>query len=204
VVHVLSQAGRAALRTTAWLALAGLFSFGVAQVVPRGPALVVPAAASETIALADGEARGVRVRIVENAFAGSLFVVQGELARAGADPALGLRVHWVDERGARIGGGAWARPVPAAGELRERAPEALFAGSASAADPAAQTGPFAAIFDAIPADATGVGLALEPLPAPPPPAVAAASAGEEAIRSAGPAPADATASSPPSPLPSSE
>jgi len=202
VAHAVSQAARAVLRTSAWLALAGLVSSGVVQLVPRGPALGVPAAAaSEDVALSDGEARGVRVRFVENAFAGTLYVVQGELARTSADPALGLRVHWLDERGVRVGTAAWARPVPPPGELRERAPAALAAGAA----PAPQQGPFVAIFDAIPAAATGVGLALEPLPASPasaPPAVPAPPS--EGAASAGPGPAAATASSPPSPRPSSE
>ena len=202
VVH----AGRTALRTTSWLALAATFSFGVVRVVPRGPALFAPAAASEVIRLPDGEARGVHVRFVENAFAGTLFVVQRKLARGSTDPALGLRVHWVDETGARLGAGEWARPVPPVRELRERAPEALRAEAASEAMPAPQQGSFAALFAAIPAEATGVALALEPLPSPPALAVPEAPAGAapEAEAPAAPAPADATASSPPSLRPSSE
>jgi len=207
VGRTLANAGRIAVRSTAWLALAALFSVGIARVVPRGgTALVAPAAAKEAIGLPDGEARGVHVRFVENVFAGTLFVVQGELARASADPALGVRVHWVDETGARLGAGEWARPVPAARELRERAPEALRAGPQLALQPAPLEGPFAAIFDTLPNEATGVALALERLPSPPPPAepeAPATSTPEEAASSA-PAAADATASSPPSPRPASE
>jgi hypothetical protein len=199
VAHALAEAGRSALRTSAWLALAGLVSFGLAQVVPRGTALVVPAqAASERVALADGEARAVRVRFVENAFAGTLYVVQGELARASADPALGLRVHWLDESGARLGAGVWAQAEPPPAELRERAPETLVARPA----PAPRDGSFVAIFEAVPAEASGFGLALEPLPAPEP--LPAGAPPAEGAASVGPDPAAATASSPPSPPPSSE
>jgi predicted Zn finger-like uncharacterized protein len=206
VARVVVDAGRTALRTTAWLALAATFSLGVSRVVPRGPGLVAPAAVSEVIGLPDGEARGVRVRFVENAFAGTLFVVQGELARGRFDPALGLRVHWIDGSGARLGAGEWAGPVPTDFALRERAPEALRADRATRAEPAAQHGTFAAIFETVPAQATGVALALEPLPAPLVPETPEAPASEtpEQAASTGATPADATASSPPSLRPSSE
>jgi predicted Zn finger-like uncharacterized protein len=206
VARVVADTGRAALRATAWLMLATTFSLGLARVVAHGPALVAPAAASEVIGLPDGEARGVHVRFVENAFAGTLFVVQGELARGRFDPALGLRVRWTDEKGAPLGAGEWAGPVPAVQALRERAPEALRADAAGPLQAAPQYGAFAAIFEAVPAQATGVALSLEPLPAPPVVAdpEAPASATPEEAASAGASPADATASSPPSPRPSSE
>jgi predicted Zn finger-like uncharacterized protein len=204
--HVVGAA-RTAVRTAAWLALLALVSFGVAHIVPRGPAPVASSAVSQVIGLPDGEARGVEVRFVENAFAGTLFVVQGELARTSETPSLGLRVHWVDERGARLGTGEWARALPSARELRERAPEALGSASAAAAPPAPRHGAFAAIFEDVPAEATGVALALEPLPEPPAPAFVGpelpASETAEAVPGAPPA-ADPTASSPPSPRPSSE
>lgn len=200
-----AEAGRTALRGTAWLALAATFSLGLSRVVPRGPAPLVPSAASEVIGLPDGEARGVHVRFVENAFAGTLFVVQGEVARGGSDPTLGLRVHLVDASGARLGAGEWAGPVPATAALRERAPEALRAEGAGAAQPAPRQGAFAALFEAVPAGATGIALALESLPMPPPAAPEVPTgAAPDAAEPAGQTPADATASSPPSPRPSSE
>ena len=204
-VRVLAQAGRAALRTTAWLALAGASAVALANVVPRGPALLAPEAKGEAVGLPDGEARGVHVRFVENAFAGTLYVVQGELARGSANPALGLRVHFVDAAGTRLGDGEWARPLPSTRELRERAPEVLRADPAAQAAPAPQQGTFAAIFDAIPAEANGVELALEPLPAEqptePPAPVSATPAGAPPSEATA---AEATASSPPASRPSSE
>jgi predicted Zn finger-like uncharacterized protein len=203
---LVADAGRAALRATAWLTLAAAFSLGLARVVPQGPALVAPGAAHEGIGLPDGEARDVRVRFVENAFAGTLLVVQGALARTRFDPTLGLRVYWTDESGRRLGAGAWAGPVPAVEALRERAPEALGAEAAGAPQAAPQHGDFAAIFEVVPAQATGVALSLEPLPAPPTLAAPEAPASEapEGAAPSGASPADATASSPPSPRPSSE
>jgi hypothetical protein len=201
VARVVAEAGRAALRATAWLALAATLSLGLSRVVPHESALVAPAGASEGIGLPDGEARGVRVRLVENAFAGTLFVVQGELARGRFDPALGLRVHWLDESGARVGTGEWAGPVPTDFSLRERAPEALRAEPTARTRPAPQHGAFAAIFEAVPAQAAGFTLALEPLPPVP---EAPEAPGGATSEQAGPAPADATASSPPSLRPSSE
>ena len=196
-------AARTVVRTTAWVALAALVSFAVAHIVPRGPAPVASSAVSQVIGLPDGEARGVEVRFVENAFAGTLFVVQGELARTSETPSLGLRVHWVDERGAHLGAGEWARPLPSARELRERAPEALGSDSAAEARPAPREGAFAAIFEDVPAEATGVALALEPLPPAPAFVGPMLPAGETAEPGA-PSAAEPTASSPPSPRPSSE
>jgi predicted Zn finger-like uncharacterized protein len=206
MARVVADAGRTALRTTAWLALAATLSLGVSRVVPHQPARLAPAAAGEVIGLADGEARGVHVRFVENAFAGTLLVVQGDLARGRFDPALGLRVHWTDASGARLGVAEWAGPVPTDFALRERAPEALRAERAAQLQPAPQHGAFAALFDSVPAQATGVALALEPLPAPPVPEAPQAPEGAtpQEAASAGPPPAEATASSPPSLRPSSE
>jgi len=191
--RAVANAGKTGVATIAWLTLMLLLGVGASRVVPTGPPALVPRAVpARVIGLPDGEARGVRLRFVENAFAGTLFVVSGEVARPGADPHLGLRIHWVDAHGARLGAGAWARPEPGARELRERAPEALHA------EPTAMvTGPFVAIFDAVPNDATGFELALEALPARPTPGPPDASPPAEAASAA------ATASSPPSPRPSS-
>ncbi len=207
----LAGAARTAVRTTAWLALVALVSFAVFHVVPSGPPPVAAGAASQVLPLPDGEARGVQVRFVENAFAGTLFVVQGELARASETPGLGLRVHWVDERGARLGAGEWARALPSLRELRERAPETLRPDPAASVLPAPRAGAFAAIFESVPAEATGVALALEPLPQPPAPAFVgpelppgAETAPTAAAAPGAPAAAEPTTSSPPRPRPSSE
>ncbi len=149
-------------------------------------------AAPRTVGLQDGEARGVQASFVENAFASPLFVVRGELSRPNADLRLGLRVHFLDAHGARIGEATWAGASRPAQELREHAPAALRSDLDASAAMAARGGPFVAVFAAVPPEAQGFGLALEPLPLPPPVAPEA------------PAPVEATASSPPSPRPSSE
>jgi predicted Zn finger-like uncharacterized protein len=193
--RTLASAGRTATRTVAWLALVLLFTLGVVWVLPASGTLVLPAAPAATVGFSDGEARGVRVRFVENAFVGTLFVVQGELARVNANPLLGLRAYWVDAEGARVGAGEWALPAPRDRELRERAPEALREQLAAAAGQTQLRGPFVALFEAVPDEALGFTLALEPLPTPP---ADAAPAPVEATQ------AEPTASSPPPPRPSSE
>jgi predicted Zn finger-like uncharacterized protein len=189
----LVQAGRLVLTATAWVALAGVVFTGVTPLLASddAPSASRPAA-PRTVGLADGEARGVQTSFVENAFASPLFVVRGELARPNGDPHLGLRVHFLDAHGARIGDAAWAGASRPAQVLREHAPAALRSELEESAATAALGGPFVAIFEAVPPEAQGIGLALEPLAVPPP-------AAEEAT-----APAEATASSPPSPRPSSE
>jgi predicted Zn finger-like uncharacterized protein len=197
------EAGRFGVRSVAWLALAGLSALSVTKLVPSGSALVLAAEKPAHFALADGEARSVHGRFVENAFASTLFVVQGELSRPHADARLGLRVRWTGAGGARLGEGEWAGPARPLRELRERAPEALRRELADGAPLAALGGPFVAVFASVPAEATGFALELAELPAPVLPAPPllpdeAAGAGPEA----GPA-AEPTASSPPSPRPSS-
>ena len=189
----LVQVGRVALTATAWLALAGLVFTGVTPLLSNDAARdAARPAAPRTVGLADGEARGVQASFVENAFASPLFVIRGELARPNPDPRLGLRVHFLDAHGARIGEAAWAGASRPAQDLREHAPAALRSELDASAATAALGGPFVAVFEAVPPEAQGFGLALEPLPLPPPVVTEAT------------ATAEPTASSPPSPHPSSE
>jgi predicted Zn finger-like uncharacterized protein len=194
----LANAGRLVLTGVAWGALAGIGFTGAGPLLPaEGAHDATRAPAPRTVGLADGEARGVHTSFVENAFATPLFVIRGELSRPNADPRLGLRVHFLDAHGTRVGDSAWAGPSLAAAELRERAPDALRSELDAKAASAALGGPFVAVFESVPPEAQGFGLALEPLPAPLVPEVPEVMA-EPA------APAEPTASSPPSLPPSSE
>jgi predicted Zn finger-like uncharacterized protein len=192
--RALGQAAGTALRSGAWLALGLLTYIGAQPLLSTEATREVARPAPRTIGLADGEALEVRGAFVENAFAPSLFVVQGELARPNADARLGLRVHFVAADGARIGEAAWAGASRTPRDLRERTPAVLQGEIDASARAAARGGRFVAVFAEVPAEAAGFGLALEPLPEPPPPAL------EVAPEAA----AEATASSPPSPHPSSE
>lgn len=192
--RAVGQLAGSALRTGAWLTLGLLAFVGAQPLLSTEATRAVARPAPRTIGLADGEAREVRGAFVENAFAPSLFVVQGELARPNADPRLGLRVHFVAADGARIGEAAWAGASRTPRDLRERTPAVLQGEIDASAEVAARGGRFVAVFAEVPAEAAGFGLALEPLPAPPPPA-------PELAPEAAPEP---TASSPPSPHPSSE
>lgn len=189
----LAQAARVALTTMAWVALAGLVFTGVVPLLSGDAAReAARPPAPRSVGLADGEARGVYASFIENAFASPLFVIRGELARPNADPRLGLRVHFLDAQGARIGEATWAGPSRPAQELRERAPAALRSELDASAAAAALGGPFVAVFESIPPEAQGFGLALEPLAVPPP------------VFTEATATLEPTASSPPSLPPSSE
>jgi len=178
------------LRAAAWLALAPLAALGAAPLVQGATTHAAPPPA-RTLALPDGgEARDVRGRFLENAFVPSLFVVRGELARPNGDAALGLRVHFTDADGARIGEPVWAGAARSPEELRERTPEALAAEIEASAPLVARGGRFVALLPAPPEAAAGFGFALEPLPLPPAAPAEAAS--------------EATASSAPASLPSAE
>ena len=188
----LAQSARVALALAAWAALAGIVYVGVTPLLAvSATSAAARPAAPRTVGLADGEARGIDARFVENAFAAPLFVVRGELARPNADRRLGLRVRFVDAHGAPLGDAVWAGASRSAQELRESAPATLRSELDASAAQAALGGPFVAVFETIPPEAQGFALALEPLPGPPPDFV-------------GPPLPDATASSPPSPRPSSE
>jgi predicted Zn finger-like uncharacterized protein len=185
----LGRLARSTLQLGAWAALAALAFVAAQPLLPDEAAHPASRAEPRTIGLADGEARGVRGRFVENAFAPVLFVVEGELARPNADPRLGLRVRFVSAGGDAIGEPAWAGAPLAVHALRERAPAALRSELDASAAAAARGGRFVAVFEEAPAEAASFGLSLEPLPEPPAEAQAAP---------------EATASSPPSSPPSSE
>ncbi len=160
----LAAAGRRVLQVGAWTGVAAALVVGGFGVMPRAPQALPLASTHELLPLPDGEAREVQVRFVENAFAGTLYVVQGDLVRLAEEPTLGLRVRWRDASGAPIGPGEWAQPLPAERALRERAPEAWHHSHAGL-EAAPARGTFAAIFTELPAEAAGVALSLEPLPA---------------------------------------
>jgi predicted Zn finger-like uncharacterized protein len=199
-VRAVGRLARGALGLGAWAALAALSFVAAKPLLPREAAHAASPAAPRTIGLADGEARGVRGRFVENAFAPALYVVEGELARPNADPRLGLRVRFVSAAGGAVGEPSWAGAPLEVRDLRERAPAALRSELDASAATAARGGRFVAVFERAPAEAASFELSLEPLPEAAAPEAAPAPAAEGA-----PAPApDATASSPPSSPPSSE
>jgi predicted Zn finger-like uncharacterized protein len=212
---------RGVLGLGAWVALAGVAFVAAKPLLPREAAHAASRTEPRTIGLADGEARGVRGRFVENAFAPALFVVEGELARPNADPRLGLRVRFVSAAGDALGEPVWAGAALPVRHLREREPATLRSELDASAAAAARGGRFVAVFESAPAEAASFGLSLEPLPealAPQSPEAAPAVEGAAvpdgaqtaapegaALPAAGGAPApDATASSPPSSPPSSE
>jgi len=185
---------------------------GVLPLFAGGAGLRAAQPAPQSFALADGEARGVHAVFVENAYAGTLLAIEGELSRAHADPLLGLRVHLVDANGARLGDGVWAGVARPSGDLRELAPETLQWEIEASAAALAAGGKFIAVFEALPSAATGLELVLERLPAVEPPAAPGgveppAAPGAAQVEVAPPpeasAVAEPTASSPPAPRPSS-
>jgi hypothetical protein len=208
----IAQLARLGLTTTAWVVLAAMAGAGVMPLFAGGAGLRAAHPAPQSFALADGEARGVHAVFVENAFAGTLVAIEGELSRPHADPLLGLRVHLVDADGARLGEGAWAGVALAPGDLRELAPETLQEEIEASAAAVAPGGKFIAVFETVPSAATALELALERLPFIEPPA---APGGVEPPAATGPAQVEATpppeasaiaeptASSPPAPRPSS-
>jgi predicted Zn finger-like uncharacterized protein len=217
----IAQLARLGLTTTAWVVLAAMAGAGVLPLFTGGAGLRAAHPAPQSFALADGEARGVHAVFVENAYAGTLLAIEGELSRPHADPLLGLRVHLVDGDGARLGDGVWAGVARPSGDLRELAPATLRSAIEASAAAVAPGGTFIAVFEAVPGDATGFELALErlpfieeppatpvgvePPPAPgdiePPPAVAPEVEAEPAPTA--PAAGEPTASSPPASRPSS-
>jgi predicted Zn finger-like uncharacterized protein len=211
---------RLALTTAAWFALAALAGAGLMPLFAGGTGLHAARSAPQSFALADGDAHAVRMVFVENAFAGTLLVIEGELSRPHADPSLGLRVQLVDADGVRLGEGVLAGAPRPAGELRELDPERLRSEIEASAAALARGGKFVAVFEALPSAAIGLELALERLPSLEPSAVLdgieppAAPGGAEpqaavpgdpeatAAPEASAAP-EPTASSPPAPRPSS-
>ena len=216
----IAQLARLGLTTTAWVVLAAMAGAGVLPLFTGGAGLRAGHPAPQSFALADGEARGVHAVFVENAYAGTLLAIEGELSRPHADPLLGLRVHLVDGDGARLGDGVWAGVARPSGDLRELAPETLRREIEASAAAVAPGGKFIAVFEPVPSSATGLELALERLPFMEPPAAPdgaeppAAPGGVESPAApapefeaesppAAPAAGEPTASSPPASRPSS-
>ena len=159
----IAQWSRVGLTSAAWLALAVLVGAGVRPLFANGTGTGSARMLPRSFTLAGGSADAVRARFVENAFAGSLLVIRGELSRPAADPGLGLRVYLVGASGARLGEGHWAGSVPPPDDLRGLAPEALQQQIEANARAVAPGGSFAAVFELV-REATGFELALEPLP----------------------------------------
>lgn len=152
-----------ATQTVAWAAVAGLLLV-VAWASLRPPA---PQSMSLTVAdLGVLQATDVRAGVIENAVAGPLLVVSGQVRNPQAGPRLpegALRVRLVDGSGAALAGAeAWLAPAPEAVSLREQAPQDLLGAQALGADALARTPlapgesmPVAAVFTSIPAEARG-------------------------------------------------
>jgi predicted Zn finger-like uncharacterized protein len=147
----------------AWAAVAGLLLV-VAWASLRPP---VPQSMSLTVAeLGVLQATDVRAGVIENAVAGPLLVVSGQVRNPQAGPRLpegALRVRLVDGSGAALAGAeAWLAPAPEAATLREQAPQELLGAQALGAKALARTPlapgesmPVAAVFTSIPAQARG-------------------------------------------------
>jgi len=157
-----SFAERAA-QIVVWAAVAGLLLV-VAWASLRPP---VPQPMSLTVAdLGVLQATEVRAGVIENAVAGPLLVVSGQVRNPQAGPRLpegALRVRLVDGSGAALAGAeAWLAPAPGAATLREQAPQELLGAQALGAQALART-PLApgesmlvaAVFTSIPAEARG-------------------------------------------------
>jgi hypothetical protein len=190
-------AGRGAVQGLAWAGVVAALGAGMVTTLPHGTPTLDWSSTPALLPLADGEARDVQVRLVENAFAGTLYVVQGELVRLAADPLLGLRVQWRDAAGETLGTGVWAQSLPPNRALRERAPEAWHESRAGIA-PAPARGAFAAIFTELPEGAVGVAASLERIPG----AALPAEVGDPASEGSGtaqPEPSEAAATTPSSP-----
>jgi predicted Zn finger-like uncharacterized protein len=189
-----ARLGRLGLGTASWGLLVVLGAIGVTPLLATHTGTPTVRMLPKSVSLADGEAHSVAASFVENAFAGTLLAIRGELSRPAGDPRLGLRVYLLDAQGARVGAARWAgAPLPV-DALRLRPPELLDDELAASAATAARGGAFLALF-ALPAAASDFELVLEPLPDPEP---------APAEMLAAPAPAGATASSGPSSPPSSE
>jgi predicted Zn finger-like uncharacterized protein len=199
----LVQLARFGLTVAAWAALAALAGVALLPLFSGGATLRAAQRAPQSFALEDGEAHGVRTSFVENAFAGTLLVIQGELSRPQPDRLLGLRVHLVDAAGKRLGENVWAGAARPERDLRELEPKALQSGIDASAAAAAQGGRFVAVLETIPSAATDFELALEPLPVAEPPPTTGAVGAEVAPPPEASAVAEPTASSPPATRPSS-
>ncbi len=152
-----------ATQTVAWAAVAGLL-LAVAWASLRAPA---PESMPLTVAdLGVLQATELHAGLIENAVAGPLLVVSGQVRNPQAGPRLpegALRVRLVDGSGAVLAGAeAWLAPAPEAAALREHAPQDLLRAQALGAEALAQmplapgeSMPVAAVFTAIPVEARG-------------------------------------------------
>jgi hypothetical protein len=152
-----------ATQTVAWAAVAGLL-LAVAWASLRAPA---PQPMPLTVAdLGVLQATELHAGLIENAVAGPLLVVSGQVRNPQAGPRLpegALRVRLVDGSGAALAGAeAWLAPAPEAAALREHAPQDLLRAQALGAEALAQmplapgeSMPVAAVFTAIPVEARG-------------------------------------------------
>jgi predicted Zn finger-like uncharacterized protein len=168
---VATEPGRGA-RTAGWLATAALAAVVLAGGL-RAPAPPTEAAAPVSIGAMSVE--NLRARVVDNVWAGPLWVVSGELHNPGGEPQrldAAVGVVLLDRAGTRIEGSlALAQPALDATRLRVDAPEALHDDESGAAAalatrvlaPDARV-PIEAVLPAAPPEA--VRFAIEPQPAP--------------------------------------
>jgi predicted Zn finger-like uncharacterized protein len=161
-VGPLSLAARA-MQSAAWAAVVGLL------LVAGWASLRPPALQSMPLTVADLgvlQATNLRMGVVENAVAGPLLVVSGQVRNPQAAPRLPegtLRVRLVDGSGVALTGAeAWLAPAPEEVLLREQAPQELLGAQALGAEALARTPlapgeslPVAAVFASIPAEARG-------------------------------------------------
>jgi predicted Zn finger-like uncharacterized protein len=160
-----SSAGRGSpLHSRAANAIGWLAAVALLGVVVHGGVVRPPEAARGSFELAGLRVEDVRGRFVENAQGDTLYVVSGRLRneaeRTRAAGAL-IQVSLLDAFGSPIDGArAWAAPALADERLRESLPEQLHVDVEARArrlariplDPVAEL-EFAAVFDALPADA---------------------------------------------------
>jgi predicted Zn finger-like uncharacterized protein len=170
----------AIVHAAAWLLAAALFVFGV-----RGALAPLPAALpAETLSVGSLELAGLRVRHVENLWAGPLVVLSGELRTPGAGPAAGgraPRVELTDAQGAALAvGPTWFGRATSEQSLRESEPEALARAQIDSARALALRGlgpnervEVQAVIPELPAGAVGFRLEAGP----PPPSAAPAASG---------------------------
>jgi predicted Zn finger-like uncharacterized protein len=186
-----------------WLVATALFGAGLAAGLGRG---APPAARTGMQQVAGLEAQVARARYVENAVAGPLYVISGELRNPGtgtAQPGERMGVRLVDARGRDlVGAPAPLGPPLTERELREWPPDRLAReqeeGALRLAQVPLRPGQrwlFDAVLAGIPAAAAGFRFELAPAPpdAPPPPGPPSPSVSEAGTEAAPTPPATATA-----------
>jgi predicted Zn finger-like uncharacterized protein len=203
------------VHAAAWLLAAALFAFGV-----RGALAPLPVAApAQTLSVGSLELAGLRVRHVENLWAGPLVVLSGELRNPGAAPAPGggaARVQVTDAQGAALEvGPTWFGRAASEQSLRESEPEALVRAQTDSARALARQGlgpnegvEVQAVIPKLPPEAVGFRLEAGTPPLAPPSAAPAALGGSgdaaadgDSAGDAGPPGAPPDAAEPPSASP---